>query len=229
MRKTETGSAVTHLGEGASFSLSPDGAWVWVLLLKAPPEVQILPIGAGDLRKPESANLEAYNGMGWLPDSQHYLFAGNESGRGSRVYKQSMMGGKAEAITPGGFSSISTNIPVSPDGSRFMVFEQSTRLWRICQVVGGKCSPSPGSEERDLPLSWSADGGSIFVGQTQPKSAIFKINLSTGHRELWKEVSVADPVGTISPPPTAITPDGKSYAISLTRHLDTLYVAAGLN
>ena len=108
MRKTETGSAVTHLGEGATFSLSPDGAWAWVLLLKAPPEVQILPTGAGELRKPESANLEAYNGMGWLPDSQHYLFAGNESGRGSRVYKQSMMGGKAEAITPEGFSSIST-------------------------------------------------------------------------------------------------------------------------
>jgi hypothetical protein len=140
-----------------------------------------------------------------------------------------MMGGKAEAITPEGFSSISANIPVSPDGSRFMVFEQSARLWRICQVVGGKCSPSPGSEERDIPLSWGADGGSIFVGQTQPRSVIFKINLSTGHRELWEEVRVADPVGIIGPLPAAITPDGKSYAISLTRHLDTLYVATGSN
>ena len=229
MRKTETGSAVAHLGEGAAYSLSPDGAWAWVLLLKARPEVQILPTGAGELRKPESANLEAYIGMGWLPDSQHYLFAGNESGRAPRVYKQSMMGGKPEAITPEGFSSISTNIPISPDGSRFMVFEQGARLWRICPVAGGKCSPAPGSEERDLPLSWSADGGSIFVAQTQPKSVIFKINLSTGHRELWKEVRVADPVGIISPVPAAITPDGKSYAISLTRHLDTLYVATGLN
>ena len=229
MRKTETGSAIAHLGEGSAFSFSPDGAWAWVLVLKAPPEVQILPTGAGELRKPESANIEAYTGMGWLPDSQHYLFAGNESGRGSRVYKQSMMGGKAEAITPEGFSSISTNIPISPDGSRFMVFEQSAQSWRICQVAGGKCSPSPGSEEQDLPLTWSADGGSIFVAQTQPKSVIFKINLSTGHRELWKEVRVADPVGIISPLPAAITPDGKSYAITLTRHLDTLYVATGLN
>jgi serine/threonine protein kinase len=229
MRKTEAGSAVTQLGEGASYSLSPDGAWAWVLLLKAPPEVQILPTGAGELRKPESANLETYSGMGWFPDSQHYLFAGNESGRGSRVYKQSMMGGKAEAITPEGFSSISTNIPISPDGNRFLVFEQSARLWRICQVAGGKCSPSPGSEERDIPLTWSADGSAIFVGQTQPKSVIFKIELSTGHRELWKEVSVADPVGINSPMPVAITPDGKSYASSLTRYLDTLYVATGLN
>ncbi len=229
MRKTEAGSPVTHLGEGAAYDFSPDGAWAWVLLLKAPPEVQILPTGAGELRKPESANLETYSGMGWLPDSQHYLFAGNESGHGSRIYKQSMLGGKAEPITPEGFSSISPNIPISPGGNRFMVFDKSARLWKICQVAGGKCSPSPGSEERDIPLSWSADGSSIFVGQTQPKSVIFKIELSTGHRKLWKEVSIADPVGVKSPMPAAITPDGKSYASYLTRHLDTLYVATGLN
>jgi Tol biopolymer transport system component len=229
MRKTEAGSAVTHLGEGATFSLSPDGAWAWVLLLKAPPEVQVLPTGAGELRKPESANLETYSGMGWFPDSQHYLFSGNEPGRASRVYRQSMMGGKAEAITPEGFSSISTHIPISPDGNRFLVFEQSARMWRICQVAGGECSPSPGSEERDIPLTWSADGSAIFVGQRQPKSVIVRIELSTGHRESWREVSVADPVGINSPMPEAITPDGRSYASSLTRYLDTLYVAAGLN
>ena len=229
MRKTEAGSSVTHLGEGSAYSLSPDGAWAWVLLLKTPPEVQILPTGAGELRKPENANLETYVGMGWLPDSQHYLFAGNEPGRGSRVYMQSMMGGKAEPITSEGFTSKSPNIPVSPGGKRFLVFDQTARLWKICQVGDGKCSPSLGSEEQDLPLSWSADGSSIFVAETQPKSAIFKIALSTGHRELWKEVSIADPVGVKSPMPAAITPDGKSYASYLTRHLDTLYLATGLN
>jgi len=229
MRKTETGSPVTHLGEGSAYALSPDGAWAWVLLLKTPPEVQILPTGAGELQKPESADLETYIGMGWLPDSQHYLFAGNQPGHGSRVYKQSMMGGKAEPITPEGFTSKSPNIPVSPDGNRFMVFDQTARLWKICQVAGGECSPSPGSEEQDTPLTWSADGLSIFVAQTQPRSAIFKIQLSTGHRELWKEVSIADPVGVKNPVPAAITPDGRSYASYLTRHLDTLYVATGLN
>ena len=231
MRKTEAGSALTNLGEGTAYSFSPDGAWAWVLLVKAPPEVRILPTGPGEMRKPESANIETYVSMGWLPDSRHYLFAGNEPGHGARIYLQDMMGGKAEPITPEGFSmsAYSHNIPISPDGKRFVVFEQSARLWRICAVAGGACAALTGAEERDLPLTWSADGNSIFVSQTEPKSAIFKIDLTTGRRQIWKEVTVPDPVGVKQVLVGAITPDGKSYASSLTRRLDTLYVANGLN
>lgn len=231
MRKTETGSVLTNLGEGLAYNFSPDGAWAWVLVLKAPPEVRILPTGPGEMRKPESANIETYVSMGWLPDSRHYLFAGNEPGHGARVYLEDMMGGKAEPITPEGFSlpAYSYNIPISPDGKRFVVFEQSAQLWRICAVAGGDCVALPGAEERDFPLAWSADGHSIFVSQTEPKSAIFKIDLATGHRQVWKEVTIPDPVGAKQVFAAAITPDGKSYASSLTRRLDTLYVANGLN
>lgn len=231
MRNTEIGSALTNLGEGTAFNFSPDGAWAWVLVLKAPPEVRILPTGPGEMRKPESANIETYVSMGWLPDSRHYIFAGNEPGHGGRVYLQDMMGGKAEPITPEGFSlpDDSYNIPISPDGKRFVVFEQSARLWRICAVSGGACVALTGAEERDLPLAWSADNHSIFVGQTEPKSVIFKIDLATGRRQIWKEVTIPDPVGAKQVLAGSITPDGMSYASSLTRRLDTLYVANGLN
>lgn len=230
-RKTETGSVLTNLGEGTAYSFSPDGAWAWVLVVKAPPEVRVLPTGPGEMRKPESANIETYVSMGWLPDSRHYLFAGNEPGHGARVYLQDMMGGKAEPITSEGFSltAYSYNIPISPDGKRFVVFEQSARLWRVCAVAGGECVALPGAEERDHPLAWSADGHSIFVSETEPKSAIFKIDLATGHRQVWKEVRIPDPVGAKQVLAGAITPDGGSYASSLTRRLDTLYVANGLN
>lgn len=231
MRNTETGSALTNLGEGTAFNFSPDGAWAWVLVLKAPPEVWILPTGPGEMHKPESANIETYVSMGWLPDSRHYVFAGNEPGHGARVYLQDMMGGKAEPITPEGFSlpDDAYNIPISPDGKRFVVFEQSARLWRICAVAGGACVALAGAEDRDLPLAWSADNHAIFVGQTEPKAVIFKIDLATGRRQIWKEVTIPDPVGAKQVLPASITPDGKSYASSLTRRLDTLYIANGLN
>ena len=142
-----------------------------------------------------------------------------------------MMGGKAEAITPEGFSlpADSYNIPTSPDGKWFVVFEQSAQLWRICAVAGGECVGLPGAEKEDLTLSWSADGHSIFVSQREPKSAIFKIDLTTGRRQIWKEVTAPDPVGAKQVFAAAITPDGKSYASSLMRRLDTLYIANGLN
>ncbi|HKV26136.1 MAG TPA: protein kinase [Candidatus Acidoferrum sp.] len=231
MRNTEADSALTNLGEGTAYGFSPDGAWAWVLVLKDPPEVRILPTGPGEMRKPENSNIETYVSMGWLPDSRHYLFDGNESGHGPRVYMQDMMGGKAEPVTPEGFSMPfnSYNIPISPDGKRFVVFEESARMWRICAVAGGACVALPGAEEQDLPLAWSADNHSIFVSQTEPTSAIIKIDLATGNRQIWKEVNAPDPVGAKQVLASAITPDGKSYASSLMRRLDTLYVASGLN
>lgn len=67
------------------------------------------------------------------------------------------------------------------------------------------------------------------MGQTEPKSVIFKIDLATGRRQIWKEVTIPDPVGAKQVFAGSITPDGKSYATSLMRRLDTLYVANGLN
>jgi hypothetical protein len=57
---------------------------------------------------------------------------------------------------------------------------------------------------------------------------IYRVDLASGKRELWKEVgreggSPAGFVGTV-----AITPDGKSYAYTFRDDTSTLYVAEGL-
>lgn len=228
LRNTD-GSPVMRLGDGLNFALSPDGSWAWALLLKDPPQIELLPIGPGEARRPENSNIETYSGMGWMPNSQEFIFAGNEVRRGDRFYIQSIGNGKARALTAEGFSSVGLSIPISPDGKQFVAFDGHNHTWNLCQVENSKCALLPGSEERDNPVQWSADGKFIYVSLRQPFTSFWRIELATGQRKLWKQVAVSDPVGVNEVLPESITPDGRSFAYQYARRLDELYLVDGAN
>jgi eukaryotic-like serine/threonine-protein kinase len=228
LRNTD-GSPVIRLGDGLNFALSPDGSWAWALLLKDPPQVELLPTGPGEARRLENSNIESYVGMGWMPNSQEFIFAGNEAGRSNRFYIQSIGNGKARALTAEGFNSVGHSIPISPDGKQFVAFDEHNHAWNLCQVENGKCALLPGSEEQDNPVQWSADGRYIYVSLRQPFTSFWRIELATGHRKLWEQVAVSDPVGVNEVLPESITPDGKSFAYTYSRCLDELYLVDGVN
>jgi eukaryotic-like serine/threonine-protein kinase len=227
LRNTD-GSPVVRLGAGAVFGFSPDGSWALGLLETTPPEVELLPTGPGEARRWVNSNIEGYSGMGWTPDSQHIIFSGNEPGHSSRFYVQDAKGGAVHPVSPEGFSS-KINLPVSHDGKQFVALNQNTNAWNLCQVEDGKCAPLRGGEEDDSPLQWSADGKYIYVALQQPVSSIWRIELNTGHRQLWKRVTPGDPVGALEVIPSSITPDGKSFATQYDRSLDQLYIVEGLD
>jgi hypothetical protein len=166
--------------------------------------------------------------MGWTPDSQRIIFSGNEPGHGSRFYAQDAKGGAIRPLTPEGFGS-KLELPVSPDGKQFAAFDLQASAWNVCQVDSGKCAPLNGSEKDDNPLRWSADSKYMYVGIQYPEPGLWRIELSTGHRQLWKSVAPADPVGVYAVYPMSVTPDGKSYASQNVRSLDQLYVVEGVN
>jgi Tol biopolymer transport system component len=223
------GSPVAHLGQGNAFSISPDGAWAGVQLYKDRPEIVLLPIGPGEARHPPSANIENnYTAMGWMPDSQHFLFAGNEPGHGSRIYVQDISGGMARPITPEGFTA-SVRIPVSPDGQRFVAWNRKTSQWEICQFDDGHCTRLAGILDREHALQWSADGKSIYATSGFPAPGFCRIEIATGQRGACQRVTIPDTVGVTSMEPSAITPDGKSMASTVNRLLDQLYIADGVN
>jgi eukaryotic-like serine/threonine-protein kinase len=217
------GSPVVRLGDGLPYALSPDGAWAWALLEKSPPQVELLPTGPGEERHPTNANIENYLAMGWMPDSQSFIFAGNEPGHGDRFYLQDIHGGAARPLTREGLSA-NAFIAISADGKRFAALDQNSRAWNLCGVEDGKCAPFPGSREGDLPLQWSADGKYIYAGRGQLTQDLWRIDLATGQGQLWKKTVLADPVGTNKVLVDSVTPDGKSFAISYTRNLDQLYL-----
>jgi len=226
--RTTDGSPVIRLGEGAALGFSPDGAWALALLDKTPPEVEVLPTGPGEVRRWLNQTIEGYSGIGWMPDSQEVIFSANEPGHGFRFSIQKIGGGAIRPITSEGFST-KFAIPVSPDGKQFFAVNDQTGAWNLCHVDEGKCGTFSGIVDNDIPLRWSVDGKYVYTGEQHPVPAVYRIELATGHRQLWKQLSPADSVGALEFFPASITPDGKSIAMQYDRSLDQLYTVEGVN
>jgi dipeptidyl aminopeptidase/acylaminoacyl peptidase len=185
----------------------------------------LIPTGAGEPRSLPETGLNSQSAA-WFPDGRRILISGNEPGRGSRLYVQDIPDGKPRAITPEGVSFIFH--AVSPDG-KSIVATGTDRKIAIYPAEPGEPRVVPGLEPDDIPLKWTADGGSIFVYRpSAPPLRVEKVDVRTGRRTLWKEIRPPDPSGVEQVGPVQITPDETSYVYSYRRVLDDLYLATGL-
>lgn len=57
---------------------------------------------------------------------------------------------------------------------------------------------------------------------------IWRYELATGKKELFKELSPADPAGVGTIEAILLTPDGRSYVYGYTHNLSDLYIIDGL-
>jgi len=224
LRKMD-GSPPVKLGDGAVWSLSPDGKWV-LATLSTPSQLILLPTGPGEIKRIERAGIEIYGlGGGWLPDGKRVIFTGREQGHSMRTYIQDIDGGPPRSITPEGV----TGTVLSPDG-KFVVAKDQAQKPLIYPVEGGAPRPIIDLGNDETAFRWAADSRSLYVYRTQEVPIkIYRLDALTGHRELWKEVVPADPSGILGPVGFQVTLDGKSYTYVLSRTLSTLYLAEQLN
>jgi hypothetical protein len=58
---------------------------------------------------------------------------------------------------------------------------------------------------------------------------VFRVEIATGRRTVWKTLAPADPIGVEDHRErTVITPDARSYCYSYLRRLGDLFVVTGL-
>jgi serine/threonine protein kinase len=223
LRKMD-GSPPVKLGDGAAWSLSPDGKWV-LATLSTPSQLILLPTGPGEIKRIEQAGIGIYGlGGGWLPDGKRVIFTGREQGHSMRTYIQEIDGGPPRPITPEGV----TGTVLSPDG-KFVVAKDQAQKPLIYPIEGGEPRPITDLGNDETAFRWAADGRSLYVYRTQEVPIkIYLLDALTGHRELWKEVVPADPSGILGPVGFQMTLDGKSYTYVLSRTLSTLYLAEQL-
>jgi hypothetical protein len=105
--------------------------------------------------------------------------------------------------------------------------------WSLYPVDGGHARPVPALKPQDDPVRLSADAQSIYAitGGEMPPSAsrkVFRIELATGARTVWKTLTPPDPVGLDRIGPVVMTSDGRSYCYTYLRRLGTLFVVDGL-
>ena len=220
------GSPAIRLGDGDPQQLSPDGKWA-LAVLYTPPQLALLPTGAGEARRLERGPIEQYSTARWFPDGNRVAFIGREPGRDWRCYIQSIAGGIPRPITPEGTTETSGGIFISPD-SKFVIASDAQHKDSFYPVEGGAPQPISHLENGEKIIGWSSDGRSLYLGRTREVPfRVYRFDPATGRKELLKEVMPADPAG-IGNNSILMTPDGKGYVYSVRRILSDLYLVEGL-
>jgi len=219
------GSPAVRLGEGAAAALSPDQKWVIAQTPDSPAQLRLLPTGVGEAR---SLTNDAINHV-WVrffPDGKRFVFSGNEPGHGVRLYVQELSGGKPQAITSEGVDG--TNFAVSPDGQLIAGVGGDGQGY-LYSVAGGEPKPIPGFETGNQIIGWGPNTGSLYMYQPgEVPAKVYRLELATGKKTMWKQFLPADPAGVATIGPILMTQDGKSYVYGFNRTLADLYMVEGL-
>jgi Tol biopolymer transport system component len=221
LRKTD-GSPAVRLGEGGFGFLSPDGQWV-ACFVGSPAKIVLLPTGVGEPRQLTDDKID-HRGGAWLPDSKSFVFSATEPGHRARTYVMDIQGGAPRALTPEGTSGDL----VTRDGKYVVAIDVNRQLWLYPIAGGDPQELSFAFGVNDFAVGFSADGKSLLVGTHSIPLKIARVDLATGRREPWKEMSPADPAGVQSIVDIRFSADEKSYAYSTMRVLSDLYVVDGL-
>ena len=221
------GSPAIEIGEGATLGITPDGKTVVALMPGQPTKIRVLPTGAGETRTVDVAPVEVDQYfISWMPGAQEFVFLGHEGDARPRAYRVSLAGGPARPATRAPGAAEFWN-RVSPDG-RFLL--QAPGVGAELQGRGAIVDLTTGQARElqladgDQPVAWEQDGRHVFIGQERDAGAtIYRFDLSTSKREIWKEIRPADPAGLLSVGRFYVTPSGNAYAYGATRYLSALY------
>ena len=142
-------------------------------------------------------------------------------------YIQDIETGKLEPIAEKGMLAAL----VSPDGRSILVGDP-LGPYLVWPLDGGKPVAIEGLSREDRPIQWSADGRFLYLrGPDEAVLRIYRYNLATGRRELWKELAPRDPAGVIGVATgrgeLAMTPGRKGYVFTYWTAMRNLFLGGG--
>ena len=223
------GSPAVRIGEGGRGVLSPDGKW---MVVADGGQLVLVPTGAGPaVQLPKGTTRQAFT-PAWLGDSQRIVFTGDSGDNRPRGYVQEIPAGEPRAFTPDGVV-LAGRAPVRDDRT---ILARVGPAWNLFAIEGGDGRPVSGLTPRDIPVQWSPDGRYVYaVSNLDPANPrvraldVFRVDIISGQRTLWRTLSPFDQVGVeVLPGRVALTRDGRAYCYSYMRRLGDLFVVTGL-
>lgn len=222
-RRLDSSPAI-ELGEGGAIGMSPDGKYVVALVPSQPTKLRILPTGAGEAHTFDVAPVQVDRAfVSWMPGAKEFVFLGHAGEAPPRGYRASLDGGPARPLT----NQVGAQFwnKISPDG-KFVLASVGVdfRNYETLNLHTGEVRPAP-LLEGEGPVEWDQDGRHVFVSREREQPpTLFRIDLHTGRREVWKQIRPADPAGIVSLSHFYVTPSGNAYAYNDARVLSALYV-----
>jgi serine/threonine protein kinase/Tol biopolymer transport system component len=225
LRPTD-GSPAIRLGDGSARTISPDGQWVIGARLSGTNgELLLLPTGVGEPREIPTGDLFCHYPR-WLPDGRNLVVSASEPGRSIRLYRLDTVTGEHQAFTPEGIDFMEFN--VLPDG-RSVAAINSDQEHRTYMLDGADSQPIPHLTRTDRIVRWLPEGNAVLAYRTNELPArIERVNLDTGERTLWRELTPPDPTGIYRVGRMRASRDLSAYAYTYYMQLVDLHVVAGL-
>jgi serine/threonine protein kinase len=223
MRDVGSSSAV-RLGDGFNGRLSPDGRWVIALLDPLPRTVVLYPTGAGESRTiPTALRVQSFS---WFPDSKRVCACANEGEDALSVYEIDLETGSHRVLSEPGLSS--SDVLVSPDG-RWAGCWAVSGFFTLYSTEGGSPRPLESIQRGERPVQWSADGSALYViTRGAIPATLFRVNVTTGEREIIREIAPSDATGVAGLTLLRLSRDGSAFAFSYPQRSGDLYVITGL-
>jgi Tol biopolymer transport system component len=220
------GSPPVRLGTGTPRSISPDGRWTLAVTLVPPkPQLSSLPTGAGESRVVAAGGLSVTSAV-WFPDGKRVLLNASEGTGGTRLFLLENLEAKPRPVSPPGYRALQHGI--SPDGKVAAVVGPDRRRY-LYPLGGGEPTAIQGLAPGEDPVGWTSDGRLLYVFRRGDyPGKVYRLEPSTGRRELWKVLTPPDPAGISSLSPPAVASDGKTYVYSYNRILSDLFLADGI-
>jgi DNA-binding winged helix-turn-helix (wHTH) protein len=222
LRRTD-GAPPVLLGEGSYCDLSADGKWVAAAPSNFSGQINLLPTGVGETKRLQIAGLNIYR-VAWLPDQEHLVLSARDASKALRGYVVDLKTAGVRPFTPEG---VRLYPAVSPDG-KFVAGVGADRRTYLFPLDGGPArSVEVNAGERVL--GWASDQEFLYVAPFGETGAnIYRVNIATGRRQLFRAVSPLDKAGVSSVAPGYVTPDGRYYVYSYNRPISQLFVVDGL-
>jgi Tol biopolymer transport system component len=219
------GSPAVRLGDGACLDVSPDGQWALAIVGQGQTRLDLLPCGAGSPRTIPTDGLEIQHAV-WFPDGESICAVGQEADGSPRLYRVDLVTGKHVPLSPDAISSV--DILISPDGLTVAAVGPD-RKFRLYPIDGGAPRPIAGIQPNERLVRWSADGSALFAfGRGELPGKLVRVDLATGERKLWKELSPSDPTGVEGLTSVRMSHDEDAFAYCYAQRLNDLYVVEGL-
>ena len=223
------GSPAVCLGDGAGFQFSPDGMSVLCLTMSSDGsglrQPILLPTGVGEPRPVPAGDLKC-NAVQWLPDGRRILASASVPGQPQRLWLIDLEGSPPQPIGPQG--PVWQWFTISPDG-KFVAARFGDAPFMLYPLAGGDPQPIPGLGPEENVLPWTLDPGFVLV-QTNDEIPvrIDRIDLESGERSLFREISPTDATGVFAPRGFHFTRDADAYGYTFMVQMDDLYLLEGM-
>ncbi|MGZ7041011.1 MAG: protein kinase domain-containing protein, partial [Thermoanaerobaculia bacterium] len=224
LRKLDASTPI-RIGDGYGDGLSPDGKYA---LTHVGGKLVLRPTAAGEAR--ELKIVGGFDlGAAWFPDNHRVVIGGALPNKGYQLHVIDILDETVTPITPENIWSNSIRpFAISPDGRTVAGMTQEETI-ALYPANGGTATALPSTQKGEVPIAWSANGTLLYVYRpTSLPAQVYRVNVATGAREMWRQFSPADPAGVYKISPVLITPDGGAYAYNALRTLSDLYIGEGL-